>query len=226
MPKISDERRAERRAQILHAARHCFQRDGVQAATMDDIVRASGLSAGAVYKYFKSKDELALASMTASLAGLQRALTTYLQEPAPEPGELLKALSGLVLSYSAPTGYDSRRLALVNWGEAQRNEAFREALRRFYLGFRDDLARIAQSWQRRGVIADGANAEDVSKAILAFLMGFIAQSAIMDDVTPDALASGLRSLSTGGVGRPALGPSEGGAGDRTRVGRSARSRGQ
>lgn len=197
MPKISDERRAERRAQILHAARHCFQRDGVQAATMDDIVRASGLSAGAVYKYFKSKDELALASMTASLAGMQRALTAYLQEPAPEPEELLKVLSGLVLNYSAPTGYDSRRLALVNWGEAQRNEAFREALRRFYSGFRDDLARIAQSWQRRGVIADGANAEDVSKAILALLMGFIAQSAIMDDVTPDALARGLGGLRDG-----------------------------
>ena len=71
MPKISDERRAARHAQILDAAWTCFQRQGLHATTMDDIIRASGLSAGAVYSYFPSKEELIFAAVTTSLAGLR-----------------------------------------------------------------------------------------------------------------------------------------------------------
>ena len=208
MPKISDERRAERRAQIIDAARRCFQRDGVHATTMDDIVRASGLSAGAVYSYFKSKDELTLASLTANLSGLQEALVPHLQEPVPGPGPLLAAIAGLIVSYSARDGYDSRRIAIMGWGEAQRNEAFRAVLRRFYLGFRDELRKVAESWQRQGLIAGTANVDDVAKASMSFLLGFVAQSAILDDVAPDVLARGLHDLAGDGNGGRVVGGRE------------------
>jgi AcrR family transcriptional regulator len=56
----------ERRAQILDAASRVFARLGVYQARMDDIVRESGLSKGALYWYFKSKDEI----VTAILSGL------------------------------------------------------------------------------------------------------------------------------------------------------------
>lgn len=200
MPKISDARRAERRAQIIDAARRCFQRDGVQATTIDDIIRASGLSAGAVYSYFKSKDELTLASLAANLSGLQEALAPYLRDLVPEPGQLLEAISDLILTYSARDGYDSRRIAIMGWSEAQRNEAFRDVLRGFYFGFRDELRRIAESWQRRGTIAETASVDDVSKAMMSVLLGFVAQSAILGDVTPDMLVRGLRDLSNGSGG--------------------------
>ena len=200
MPKISDARRAERRAQIIDAARRCFQQHGVQATTMDDIVRASDLSAGAVYSYFKSKDELTLASLAANLSGLQEALVPHLQEPVPEPGRLIEAISDLILAYSARDGYDSRRIAIMGWAEAQRNEAFRCVLHGFYSGFRDELRRVAESWQRRGVLADTASVDDVSKATMALFLGFVAQSAILGDVAPATLARGLRDLSRGSGG--------------------------
>jgi TetR/AcrR family transcriptional regulator, transcriptional repressor of aconitase len=194
MPKISDERRAERRAQIIDAARRCFQREGVHATTMDDIIQASGLSAGAVYSYFRSKDELTLASLSANLSGLQDALGPLLQGAVPGPEAFLQAVSSLILTYSDRDGYDTRRIAIMGWGEAQRNEAFRDILRCFYLGFRDELRNVASSWQQQGFIGPAANAEDVAKASMAFLLGFVAQSAILDDVTPDALARGLHDL--------------------------------
>lgn len=225
MPKISDERRAERRAQIIDAARRCFQRDGVQATTMDDIVRASGLSAGAVYSYFKSKDDLTLASLAANLSGLQEALGPYLRDPVPEPGQLLEAVSDLILTYSARDGYDSRRIAIMGWAEAQRNEAFRDVLRGFYFGFRDELRRIAESWQRRGVIADTASVDDVSKAMMSFLLGFVAQSAILGDVAPDMLARGLRDLARGN-GRGRAPKDQDGADDKVRVERFTRPQGR
>ncbi|MGH0031309.1 MAG: TetR/AcrR family transcriptional regulator [Myxococcota bacterium] len=51
----------ERRAQILEAALQCFGEKGFHAATMDDLVRASGLSKGSLYWHFDSKEDVFLA---------------------------------------------------------------------------------------------------------------------------------------------------------------------
>jgi AcrR family transcriptional regulator len=47
-----------RRRQILDAAEKVFAERGIDRARMDDIVEESGLSKGALYWYFKSKDAL------------------------------------------------------------------------------------------------------------------------------------------------------------------------
>jgi AcrR family transcriptional regulator len=61
MPKISDERRAERREQILEGARRCFADNGYERATVAKLEREIGLSRGAIFNYFSSKDDLFLA---------------------------------------------------------------------------------------------------------------------------------------------------------------------
>jgi AcrR family transcriptional regulator len=54
----------ERRAQIIEAALACYTRKGYANTTMDDIVAESGLSKGAIYWYFKSKDDVFQAAFT------------------------------------------------------------------------------------------------------------------------------------------------------------------
>ncbi len=49
---------AQRKEQIIRAAISAFARTGLKDTSMDDIVRESGMSKGAIYWYFKSKDEL------------------------------------------------------------------------------------------------------------------------------------------------------------------------
>ena len=58
MPKISEERRAERREQILTGARRCFAANGYEGATVAKLEHEIGLSRGAIFNYFGSKDEL------------------------------------------------------------------------------------------------------------------------------------------------------------------------
>src|SRR3712207_9349329 len=58
MPRVTDEHRLARREQILDAATATFAAQGFQATGMAEIIAASGLSAGAVYRYFTSKDQL------------------------------------------------------------------------------------------------------------------------------------------------------------------------
>lgn len=59
-PDVSE----ERRAQIIEAALACFTRKGYANTTMDDIVVESGLSKGAIYWYFESKDDVFQAAFT------------------------------------------------------------------------------------------------------------------------------------------------------------------
>jgi len=58
MPKISEERKAERREQILAGARSCFAEHGYEGATVARLESAIGLSRGAIFNYFPSKEAL------------------------------------------------------------------------------------------------------------------------------------------------------------------------
>jgi AcrR family transcriptional regulator len=68
-PKISDAKKEERRTAILNAAFECFSEKGYFMTTVDDIVEASGASKGAIYLYFKSKEEI-FVSLTDYLTNL------------------------------------------------------------------------------------------------------------------------------------------------------------
>jgi AcrR family transcriptional regulator len=61
MPRVSQDHLDARRAQIIGAARARFASHGFARTSMPDLVEASGLSIGAIYRYFASKDEIVTA---------------------------------------------------------------------------------------------------------------------------------------------------------------------
>lgn len=58
MPKLKPDTQRARRARILDAAEQCFVRSGFHRTTMHDICREAGISPGALYLYFDSKEAL------------------------------------------------------------------------------------------------------------------------------------------------------------------------
>jgi TetR/AcrR family transcriptional regulator, transcriptional repressor of aconitase len=195
MPKISDEKRAARRAQILNAAWTCFQKEGLHATTMDDIIKASGLSAGAVYSYFPGKSDLILEAVTTSLTDLTALVAPLFSASPPlSENDLLRQITTTVARFSVREGFDLRRIALLGWSEAQRDEKLRATMNGFYRTFRARLAQAAGEWKRRAPEDAGISEEDVAKTLLALILGFVVQSAIMGDVEPESLESGLQGL--------------------------------
>lgn len=65
-PIVSDSYKEKKKREILDSALVCFAKKGFQVATVDDIVEHSGISKGAIYNYFKSKDEIYLELMKTS----------------------------------------------------------------------------------------------------------------------------------------------------------------
>jgi AcrR family transcriptional regulator len=60
-PRVTEQHKENRREQILEAAGRCFARRGYAQTTMQGIFADAGLSAGAIYSYFKSKSEIYMA---------------------------------------------------------------------------------------------------------------------------------------------------------------------
>jgi AcrR family transcriptional regulator len=196
MPKISDQKRAARRDQILDAAWSCFQRQGLHATTMDDIIRASGLSAGAVYGYFASKEDLILAAVTTSLSNLQVMLTSVLACVADKPpARAVEDIVSRIDAFTSRKGFDLKRIALLGWSEAQRNPKLRTTMQAFYLTFRNELKKLAENWRDSGQISASANLNDVAKATLAIVLGFVVEAAIIGDVEATSIGDGLRAFS-------------------------------
>jgi AcrR family transcriptional regulator len=62
MPRVTAAHGQEVRERIVAAALRVFGERGFHGATIADVVRESGLSVGAIYTYFKGKDDLFLAT--------------------------------------------------------------------------------------------------------------------------------------------------------------------
>jgi len=58
MPKVVPEYKEEAKSRILDAANKVFAEKGYHEATMDDIAKRLGVSKGAIYLYFSSKEDL------------------------------------------------------------------------------------------------------------------------------------------------------------------------
>lgn len=74
-PKVTQEYKQAVRDRVLEAAEALFSRKGYYDTSMDEIVEESGLSKGAIYGYFGSKEELFVAlqerQLEASLSELK-----------------------------------------------------------------------------------------------------------------------------------------------------------
>jgi AcrR family transcriptional regulator len=99
MPPVSQRYRDARRRQITGAARRCFARAGFHGTSMQDVFVESGLSAGAVYGYFDSKDALVSTIIDEVLAEITGALDAIIDSASPPPpgnvlGQMFQALDG------------------------------------------------------------------------------------------------------------------------------------
>jgi AcrR family transcriptional regulator len=77
------ERRAQTRARLLKAAGKVFARHGYERATLDAIAEEAGLSKGAVYYNFASKEELFLALLEERLVGQFEGVERAFEQTAP-----------------------------------------------------------------------------------------------------------------------------------------------
>ncbi len=77
MPKVSEEHKQRRREEILEGAQRAFARHGYEGATVARLEEETGLSRGAIFNYYESKEALFVALVKRSS---DRFVETWLDE--------------------------------------------------------------------------------------------------------------------------------------------------
>src|SRR6201981_3954046 len=151
MPRLSDATRAQRRQHILSRAWRCFSRDGFPAPSMDDIIAATGMSSSAVYRYFRSKEEIIRASAEEGVVRVGEIFVTLLdREPCPDPAQTLTLLVAELHRRTDNPDHDMTRLAVQTWAEALRDPVLHQRVHQLYVDALEHGGELAQRWRDNG----------------------------------------------------------------------------
>lgn len=197
MPRVPAAHLAARRRQILAGARRAFLRDGFQAASMQDVLRESGLSAGAVYRYFTGKEEIVAAVAREALAVVRASFDQLgADRIPPTPDDLFVEVFGR-LKEAMGAGEDARelpRLLVQIWSEALRNAELAEAVNEAYAQLTVEWARLVEEYQARGWVDHQANTVHVARTLIGAVQGYLVQQALWGGIAPEEFARGQRAL--------------------------------
>jgi AcrR family transcriptional regulator len=175
MPKVSQQYLESRCSEILDAAVVCFARSGFHKATMKDIVRESGMSAGAIYNLFSSKEEIVAAIASRRHDEERRIFEQALKQPT-----LAKALEDIrdhfLSDLNNPKQRMRRRVTVQLWAEAQHDAKLRKVAKDTFAKPFKLLRDLLKEGQRRGEIARRIDADAMARFLIAAFHGLVLQT--------------------------------------------------
>ena len=157
-----------RKEQILEAAAAVFARLGFHKARMDDIVQEAGLSKGAVYWYFKSKDEIIAIIMDQFMERELEGFTLISLGEGPTPDRLRKLMKAMaaemdLISNLLPIAYEY-------YAVAARDETLRKKFDQYLSSYLDLLEELIHEGITRGELKS-VLARDVALSLVALIEG-------------------------------------------------------
>lgn len=188
MPKLSPDVAASRRLNILDAARTCFARHGIHVS-VDQICAEAGISKGAFYGYFKSKDA-AIEAMAGEHAELIAGFADVTD---------LDAFAQRVFEYAHGGSGESSRLELEAWTHSLTQPQLRTILQTNIVALRRAFA------GHLGNILSAGDADGAAEILSIFAAGLIVSTALDDGMNAaerGAALAKMLSLLTGATIAP------------------------
>jgi AcrR family transcriptional regulator len=179
MPKLKPEVQQARRERILDAAELCFARAGFHRTTMHDICREAGISPGALYVYFDSKEALIAGMCERERAQFAERFAVLASAP-----DFLQALKTLGEQYFLDEPLESDRKCIDIGLESTRNPRVREIFQRFDRYILESFEKLFQRLKDEGRISPAFDIPTVAKAFTVVADGMFWRRAV--DPTFDA----------------------------------------
>jgi TetR/AcrR family transcriptional regulator, repressor for uid operon len=192
MPRVKNPQLHLQRSEgILAAAARIFKMKGFHAARTEDICADAGLSAGTVFRHFKTKQEMITAIAQYELNCYKKSL----EQLASKDG--LQWLANItengVEELLRPTAFD---LGTDSWLELARHPGSRPQLLEFDGYVRGLFARELEKGKADGWVRPQINASGVATLLLSILSGLAFDSEIGVEVDQAATAEALSDLVT------------------------------
>ena len=166
MPKVVAEYKEEARARIVKAALRTFSEKGYHQTTMDDIAKRLGVSKGALYLYFPSKEELFRGCYETAPQAFSEILRSTFKDsrnPMQNVQDFFDKMQERFASNSA--------LSYEIFAQASRNPTIRKILKENYDEYARIMTRFLEEMKERGVLEKNLETRALAKALIALWNG-------------------------------------------------------
>ncbi len=166
MPRVVPEYKEEAKNRILSAANQIFGEKGYRQATMDDVAKKLGVSKGALYLYFASKEELFEAICRTEPLAFKEILYSSFSEnksPLESAGEFFDKM---LKRYGSNSG-----LSFEIFSEASHNPGLRKVLKKTQDGYAATLTSYLEEGRKRGLIDENLDLRFLTYALIGFWNG-------------------------------------------------------
>jgi TetR/AcrR family transcriptional regulator, repressor for uid operon len=192
MPKLNAATQAARRAHILDAAEHCFARAGFHRTSMQDICREAGVSAGALYVYFASKEDLIAGIAERDRNKLAGELALLAESP-----DLATALAKLGEQYTVEEPQHKRLMCVEIGLEATRNEAVGAIYRSVDNFVRQSFEQLFERAVAEGRIKPALSPKALAEIILVIGDGMFWRRAVDPNFDPKRVIPAITAIVSG-----------------------------
>jgi AcrR family transcriptional regulator len=184
-----------RRAQILEAAKRCFARQGYHETKVDDIVREAGLSKGALYWYFKSKEELLDALCDSFVKELQE---DFLKASATKTLDAVYLICelGAMLMERILNDPEHRLTWMEHWSMASRNPKSQEKVVAAHEGWLNIIIPLLKQNIKEGNLKP-VDPRQLAMSLMALFDGILMHQACLEVNAPALWRSTARMLLDG-----------------------------
>jgi AcrR family transcriptional regulator len=174
MPRVTAAHEQAVRTRIVAAAVRVFAERGYHGATMQDVVRESGLSIGAIYTYFKGKDELFLAACESTTGMGMGELATRVAAGRSTAERLAIAIGFFLDAVDEPNGGSGMASVLVvQWSRAEQEPSVREMLLRRRAQLEGAGRMLIAEGVARGELPAWIDVEGLTAAYILLLDGLL-----------------------------------------------------
>ncbi len=157
---------------ILIAARMLFSTHGCQGTTLDDIITASGITKGAFYHYFKSKDalcEAVLETVTDDYRQLTESIDSTL-----EPIQQLRQMTEKLAQLNSSGEWVNCRLMLrLSADSHESHQKIHQKIHQFWQWYTGFFETLIQNCQDAGQLSDQPNAKTQAELLISVMAGAV-----------------------------------------------------
>ena len=196
-PKVSEEHMEERRNQILDAAVATFSQKGFHQTTIEDIRLEGGLSRGAVYHYFKSKEDI-IDGIRQRSAQQAEAIFAEGAEASDAESTLLSLINATISTMASPWSVEANRLALFLWAESLVNERIMAGQLPAFKPYLGVVAEAVSNAQAAGRLDPNMNPQALARVIVGAMIGLQVQLTWEPDID---IGASLRAFTSMVMGR-------------------------
>jgi AcrR family transcriptional regulator len=188
-PALTDAREAQQQ-RILAAAMACFARSGFHKASMQDICAEAGMSAGNLYRYFRSKE-----AIIAAIAEAERVRNAAFFEVLERTDDPVLGMIKLARLYLRDMkGRDAPMLCTEIIAEALRNPEIRTMFER---NINEAHAACAHALRRgidQGYVDPALDVDVTVRMLMALADGIVAHRVMADFMTDDRTEAVLETM--------------------------------